>query len=140
MLERVSVFHKEVEERKVVKEDVTFKVFMAAYWVIIEEISNRKFSSLVELVTLLGLDYMKHFQCTAQASIREMFLALGAALQDKLLEKVKKAHCFGLLSDEVTDVSVLEMLITFIQYFDHKTGNVETRFLFVENVLKTPHQ
>ena len=77
-----------------------------------------------------------HFQYTAQGFIREMFLALGAALQDKRLENVKKAHCFGLLSDEITDVSVLEMLITFIQYFDNKTGNVETRFLFVEDVLK----
>ena len=136
MLGRVSVFHKEVEERKVVKEDVMFKAFMAAYWVIKEEISNRKFSSLIELLTLLGLDHMKHFQYTAQGSVREIFLALGAALQDKLLENVKKAHCFGLLSDEVTDVSVLEMLITFIQHFDNKTGNVETRVLFVEDVLK----
>ena len=63
-------------------------------------------------------------------------MALGTALQDKMLENVKKAHCFGLLSDEVTDESVLEMLITFIQYFDNKTGNVETRFLFVDDVLK----
>ena len=136
MLGRVSVFHKEVEERKVVKEDVMFKAFMAAYWVIKEEISNSKFSSLIKLLTLLGLDHMKHFQYTAQGSVREIFSALGAALQDKLLENVKKAHCFGLLSDEVTDVSVLEMLITFIQFFDNKTGNVETRFLFVEDVLK----
>lgn len=50
---------------------------------------------------------------------------------------MKKAHCFGLLGDEVTDVSVLEMLITFSQYFNNKTGNVETRFLSMEDVLKT---
>ena len=75
MVGRVSVFHKEVEERKVVKEDVMFKAFMAAYWVIKEEISNRKFSSLIELLTLLGLDHMKHFQYTAQGSIGEIFLA-----------------------------------------------------------------
>lgn len=93
--------------------------------------------SLIDLLTLLGLDHMKHFQYTAQGSVREIFLALGTALQDKLLEDVKKAHYFGLLSDEVTDVSVLEMLFTFSQYFNNKTGNVETRFLSVEDVLKT---
>ena len=47
MLGRVSVFHKEGEERKVVEEDVMFKDFMAAYWVITEEISNRMFLSLI---------------------------------------------------------------------------------------------
>lgn len=33
-------------------------------------------------------------------------------------------------------MSVLEMLITFVQFFDNKTGNIETSFLFIEDVLK----
>lgn len=63
--------------------------------------------------------------------MREIFLALDSALLEKLLEKVKKAYCYGLLTDEVTDVSVMEMLITFIQYFDKETGQAETSFSFV---------
>lgn len=136
MLARVSVFHKEVQERKTVKDDVLLKAFYAAYWLVKEEISNRKFSSLLDLIKLLGLDQMKHFQYSAQGSIREIFLALGSALLEKLLEKVKNTTCYGLLTDEVTDVSVLEMLITFIQYFDKETGCVATSFLFIEDVLK----
>lgn len=136
MLGRVSVFHKEVQERKLVKDDVMCKAFMAAYWLVKEEVSNRKFSSLVNLLTVLGLDEMKHFRYSAQRSIREIFLALGGSLLDNLLEKVKKVYCFDLLTDEVTDVSVLEMLITFVQLFDNKTGNIETSFLFIEDVLK----
>lgn len=54
--------------------------------------------------------------------MREIFLALGSAMLEKLLEKVKKAYCYGLVSDEVTDVSVVEMLITFIQYLNKETG------------------
>ena len=64
------------------------------------------------------VNHIKHFEYTAQGSTERTFLALGAALQDKFIEKVKKAQCFRLLSDEVTDVSVLEMLIIFVQYFD----------------------
>ena len=79
---------------------------------------------------------MKHFRYSAQGSIREVFLALGGSLLDNLLEKVNKAYSFGLLTDEVTDVSVLEVLITFVHFFDNKTGNIETRFLFIEDVLK----
>ena len=40
MLRRVSVFHKEVRERKLVKDDVMCKAFMAAYWLVKEEVSN----------------------------------------------------------------------------------------------------
>ena len=134
MLGWVSVFHKEVQERKPVKDDVMCKAFMAAYWLVKEEVSNRKFSSLVNLLTVLGLDEMKHFRYSAQGSIREIFLARRGSLLDNFLEKVKKAYCFGLLTVEVTDVSVLEMLIG--QFFDNKTGNIETCFLFIEDVLK----
>lgn len=136
MLGRVSVFHKEMQERKIVKDDVMFKAFYAAYWLVKEEISNHKFSSLLDLLKLLGLDQMKHFQYSSQGSVREIFLALGSALLENLLEKVKKAGCYGLLTDEVTDVTVMEMLITFIQYFNKETGQAETSFLFIEDVLK----
>ena len=36
--------------------------------------------------------------------MREIFLALGSPLLEKLLEKVKKTYCYDLLTDEVTDV------------------------------------
>lgn len=136
MFAKVSVFHKEIQERKIVKDDFMFKAFYAAYWLVKEEISNQKFLSLLDLLKLLGLDQMKHFQYSSQGSVREIFLALGSAFLEKLLEKVKKAGCYGLLTDEVSDVTVKEMLITFIQYFNKETGQAETSFLFIEDILK----
>ena len=64
------------------------------------------------------------------------FLSTGTALMERLLKDAKVAGCFGLLCDEVIDISVLELLITFIQFFNSKTDKVETHFLFVEDVLK----
>lgn len=40
MLGRVSVFHKELEERKSVKNYVLFNAFTAAHWLVKEEISK----------------------------------------------------------------------------------------------------
>ena len=37
---------------------------------------------------------------------------------------------------EVTDISVMEILVTFIQFFNLETVKVETNFFFVENILK----
>ena len=119
MLGRVAVFHDEVQERKIVKDDIMFKASYGAYWLVKEEISNRKFQSLLDLLKFLGLDEMEHFQYFSAGFMREIFLALGSALLDKLLERVKKAYCYSLLT-KVTDVSVLEMFVTFIQYFDKR--------------------
>ncbi|CAH3114274.1 unnamed protein product, partial [Pocillopora meandrina] len=37
---------------------------------------------------------------------------------------------------KVTDIAVIELLITFTHFFNSKTGKVETHFLFVEDILK----
>lgn len=55
MLGRVAVFHDEVQERKIVKDDIMFKAYYGAYWLVKEEISNRKFQSLLDLLKFLGL-------------------------------------------------------------------------------------
>ena len=55
---------------------------------------------------------------------------------ERLLTNVKEPGCYGLLSDEVTDISVMEILLTFVQFFNSKTEKVEMRFLFVEDILK----
>ena len=42
----------------------------------------------------------------------------------------------GLLCDDVTDISVLEQFVCFVQFFDSESGKLQTDFLLVENVLK----
>ena len=39
-------------------------------------------------------------------------------------------------SDEVTDISVMEFLATFLQFFNLGTEKVETNILFVKNIVK----
>ena len=137
MLGRVSRFHKEFKEKEKVQDGALKDAFLAAYWLAKEEIANRKFTSLINLLKLMSPDgKMKHFHYSGQETIRDIFLSLGSVILEQLLEKVKKAGCYGLLTDEVTDVSVLEMLVTFIQFVNSDTGKVETHFLFVEDLLR----
>jgi len=81
-LQRASPFHKEVQERETVKNDVLVKVFSTLYWLAKEEIANKKATSLLGLLERLGLEEMRHFQHRSRRSIREVFLFLGKAVKN----------------------------------------------------------
>ncbi|CAH3158775.1 unnamed protein product [Porites lobata] len=136
MLSRVSLFHKEITEKEKVKDTVLINAFLAAYWIAKEEIANRKFCSLVNLLKIVSPENMKFFNYSGEETIQSIFLAIGSTLMERILNNAKKAGCYGLLCDEVTDISVMEILVTFIQFFNLESEKVETNFLFVENILK----
>ena len=46
-----------------------------------------------------------------------------------MIKNVKKASAFGILTDEVADISVRENLVTFIQFYNRETNAVATHFL-----------
>ncbi|XP_052261749.1 E3 SUMO-protein ligase KIAA1586-like [Dreissena polymorpha] len=79
---------------------------------------------------------LKYFDHKSVGSQREFFLTLGATVKESVMEKVKKSAAFGILSDEACDISVTEQLITFVQYFDHDTGNVHVSYLSCQDVLE----
>nr|XP_006811893.1 PREDICTED: zinc finger protein 862-like [Saccoglossus kowalevskii] len=54
---------------------------------------------------------------------------------DSILKIVCQVGCYGILVDDMTDISVVEQMISFIQLFNPIKGSVETAFLFIKNVL-----
>lgn len=62
LLSRVSTFHEEIERKEKTKDDVYHNAFTAMYWLAKEEIANKKFTSLLELLEQLGLKDMRFFQ------------------------------------------------------------------------------
>ena len=66
-----------------------------------------------------------------------MFLFLGQALRNDQLKKIQAANSHSLLVDEVTDVTVVEQLISFVQFINQESGAPEVHFLSVQNVLET---
>ena len=94
----------------------------------------------MELDEILGVPEIRRFDHRSQSSQRELFLLLGQALKDEIVKKVKNANSYGLMVDEVTDVSVVEQLISFVQFADPETGVPEVHFLSIQDVLSTSVQ
>ena len=94
-----------------------------------------KFSSLADLLKIIGPENLKFFNYSRQDQSHVFFINWDSS-DGEASKKCKGGTLFGLLCDEVIDISVLELLITFIQFLNSKTDKVETHFLFVEDVLK----
>ena len=105
-LQKTSPFHKEVQEREMVKNTVLLKVFTTLYWIAKEEIANTKATSLITLLERLGLQEIKHFQHRSQGSIREVFL---------FLEKLSKIKSLRLLHPQKY-LAALQMRLQTYQY------------------------
>ena len=127
---------KTLDERERVAKDVLIKVFTAAYWLMKEELPNHKMKSLRQLLEQVGMSDMKHFVHRSQGALREIFLTLGGTVQDTFLAKLKQAALFGLLVDDLTDISVTEQMIAFAQFYSKSGGVVETGFLTIDNLLE----
>lgn len=133
----MSIFHKEFVEKKETEISVLEKAFSTAYFLMKEYLPNRKFLPLINFITnVIGVAEIKYFQHRSEGSLIEIFLTIGNVVKELTLKKVRAASCFGLMTDEMTDVSVTSQLITFVQYFCTESGTVETKFLSAQNVLK----
>ncbi|KAK2569824.1 hypothetical protein P5673_005675 [Acropora cervicornis] len=91
------------------------------YWLAKEEMANKKFLLLFTLLQMLGLENMTHFHHRS-----------AGVLKQRVVEALRESKAFGLLVDEVMDISPMEQLIGFAQY----DGEAMVKFLFVDNVFE----
>lgn len=82
LLRRVSTFNEGIERKEKTRHDVYYNTFLAIYWLEKEEIWNKNFGSLLELLEQVGLKGMIFFQHRSAGSVREMFLPLGKVVRD----------------------------------------------------------
>ena len=137
LLQPMSVFHQNYVEKNEVQTTVLQNVFATAFFLMKEFIANRKRISLISFMEkVLGISQLKHFSHRSQGSVREIYLTLGDTVKQTLLKKARKAKSFGLLMDEVTDITVSSQLISFIQFWDQENSSVTTMFLSSQNVLE----
>lgn len=90
MMNRVSVFQKELDERQKVNDSVLYKVFYSIYWLAKEGIANQKAVGLFALLKKLGLSDLKYFDHRSPASVREIFITLGCALKENTVKKQRR--------------------------------------------------
>ena len=128
--QRGSIFQRKVSNRKAAEAKTIECVMHNLYFLMKEEISNRKAAYLNELVALQGDEEIKYFQHRSQRVQKEMMLALGDAVCNSFLPDARAARCFGLLVDDHTDIAIQEQMICFIQYmYIRKPLNTPSSFL-----------
>lgn len=54
----------------------------------------------------MGHPYIKHFKYTAAGTERDMMRNVGEVVSSKTVKHVLKSQTYGILVDEVTDISV----------------------------------
>ena len=69
----------------------------------------------------------------SEGSIHEIFLVLRNTTKEEITRKVQKIESFGLMVDEVTDISVNSQKLTFIQFVSPMTSCLEIAFLWVKH-------
>ena len=126
------------KEKKVtmLKNEVYFKVFKTLYWPAKEEIAFTKITSLLELTEKDGVDDLKYFQTRSEPVLRKMLLLIAKTIIQDIVVKIKTSDVYGLLTDEVTDISNICQLVSFVKYYDYNKEKAETVFIDCSNLLE----
>ena len=106
-----------------------------AYFIMKEELPCSKLSKINQLLNLQGNKEIKFFQHHSERVAAEIFTAVGHTVENTFITDLRNARCYGLLVDDLTDISVKELMVAFVQYIDG-CGHVQTKFLFVRDLLK----
>ena len=134
LLQRASWFQKELNKKSEVADEVLVQAFAAFYFIAKQEMANSKVMPLITFLRHYAAPHMKYFNHKSERCKQEIYLAIGETLKGKIVKEAATARFFSLLSDEVSDVAVIEQLVTFVQYASSDV-QVETKFLSVRNLL-----
>lgn len=126
LLSRSSTFQRDLDRREEVEISLIQKAFQVIYWMMKEEIANVKFEGLLQLTERLGVSDMRLFGHRSHPSVQEMVLQIGKAVLESAVPQT--ANAYGVLIDEVQDITVVEQLITFVKYVN---GNGEAKTVFL---------
>ena len=118
------------------KNEVYFKVFKALYWLAKEEITSTKITSLLELIEKMGFNDLKYFQTRSEPVLCKMLLSIAKTIIQDIVIKIKTSNVYGLLTDEVIDISNTCKLVSFVNYYDYKKEKAEAVFIDCLNLLE----
>ena len=111
------------------------KIFHAAHWLAKEEIGVIKFKSILTLLESVGVEDIEIYETCSSHIVREMVIMLSDLLKEKLISNTEKAGMYALIIDEVTDISNMQQLLTFVKYHIIDTREPKTKFLHTADLL-----
>ena len=134
---KTSYFDKErAKKTNILKNEVYYKIFHSLYWLAKEEIATVKCKSLLTFMEKMGVDQLKYFETRSEHVLRKMLLLIATHIISDIVEKIKRSDAYGLLTDEVTDISNLCQLVSFVKIFDVNKSVADTVFIDCSDVLE----
>ena len=124
---------KEIEDQR---GSVLTKVLYSIYWLCKEEVAHSKLNPMLKLLEIIRFSDIKDFKKRSNTVLKELVLTLGDQLTKDNIQEIKKSNAYGLLTDEVTDLSNTLQLVIFIKYYDQNLADAWTRFVDVSDVLE----
>ena len=121
-LKHSSFFVKDHQEKDSTLNASSEKVFTSLYWLCKEEIVVSKAVSLFNLHEMLGVSDIASFTTRSLATIRSMIIVLSDIIKEELVKKIKESKGYACLIDEVTDISNVQNLLTFIRFYGMEKG------------------
>ena len=84
----------------------------------------------------MDVDDLKYFEIRSEPVLRKMLLLIAKAIIQDIVVKIKTSSVYGLLTDEVTDISSHCQLVSFVKYYDYNKEKAKTVFIDCSNHLE----
>ena len=119
------------------------QAFLSLYFLAKQRISHTtNFEPLLDLLALLGLNVKSKIQIaknalyTSDKAVQEMLYVISEVIETAILKNMRESCHFALLLDETTDCTVTEQLAIHRRYIDGVSGELESHFLKVVDILQ----
>ena len=134
-LKRKSYFVEKEREEASKANKIYEKIFHTVYWLAKAEIAAVKFTLILILLESVGVKDIELFDMHSSHIFWEMVIMLSGLLKEKLISNEKKTGMYVLLSDEATDISSMQQLLTLVKYHNIQCKEPETKFLHTADIL-----
>ena len=125
-----------------VPSDGIHQVFACLYFLVKQKIAHTtNFEPLLDFLEFLGLHVKSKIRVTkiatytSRKSIQEMVSILSEVIENRILRNLKESNHMAIMFDESTDCTITEQLVIHCRYIVKDTGELQSYFLKVIDVL-----
>ena len=110
----------------------TIAALRTVYWIVTEEIANRKYASLLQFQRLQGCVNVQNLRSSGNASydspdiFNQLLAALNEVVEEQIDSKLRASPCIGVAIDESTNRSNEKHIVAVPRYIDLENGSVST--------------
>jgi hypothetical protein len=133
-LQRSSTIHSQHLDRQQHLEQTIAQRIKTVYWIVMQEIANRKLEPLQQLLDDVGNnDRLRDFKHISGTSCNEFINFISDFLSDRTTAAIREHKFWSTMVDESTDVSMFSQYITFVRFVDN-VGRVQVKFLDIRRL------